>query len=243
MNEKQMPLAEQLLPVEITKNEESNNQVTLDASDPFGVREVGVGPWPGGEANWPAGEQYDQELLRFGDRRNVQDKYRYWSVEAIVADLDKTRVPIHLAIENLEHDINIGSLVRTANAFNLAGVHIVGKKRWNRRGAMVTDRYVHIYHHPTAQDLSEWAAQHNLSIVAVDILEHSTALESTHLPNPALLVLGQEGPGLSSELLAIAEQVVHVTQLGSTRSINVAAAGAIAMWAWMQQHGYKTTLE
>lgn len=211
----------------LTDGEELANDVS---------REVGVGPWPAPEAEWPDAPYYDRELLAQGDRRNVPDEYRYWTVEAIVAQLDKHRSPLHLAIENLEHDLNIGSLVRTANAFNLAGVHIVGRRRWNRRGAMVTDRYMHLYHHPTPADLQDWAQARDLPIIAVDIVENSKPLEKTKIPNPAMLVLGQEGPGISPELLALADQVVHVTQVGSTRSINVAAAGAIAMWEWMRQH-------
>lgn len=208
----------------------------VHAAQPVLEREVGVGPWPGGKDNWPQDQRYDSELLENGDRRNVQDQYRYWSNDAIVADLDTKRRKLHLAIENLEHDLNIGSLVRTANAFNLAGVHIVGRRRWNRRGAMVTDRYLHIYHHPTPDDFANWAKESGLVVVAVDIVPGSMPLEGAVLPENAVLVLGQEGPGISPELIAKAQQVVHITQPGSTRSINVAAAGAIAMWAWVQQH-------
>ena len=107
-------------------------------------REVGVGPHP---LPWPADARFDPELLEHGDRRNVADTYRYWSHEAIVADLDTRRHSFHVAIENWQHDLNIGTVVRTANAFNAEGVHIVGKKRWNRRGAMVTDKYMHVHHH------------------------------------------------------------------------------------------------
>jgi SpoU rRNA Methylase family len=119
------------------------------------VAEVGVGPWPG---PWPADPRYDPDLLRAGDRRNVVDGYRYWTVDAIRADLDRRRHLLHVAVENWEHDLNIGSVVRTANAFNVAAVHIVGRRRWNRRGAMVTDRYLHVVHHPDVAALVAWAA-------------------------------------------------------------------------------------
>ena len=89
-------------------------------------REVGVGPWAG---SWPVDPRLDPELLAEGDRRNVQDRYRYWRHEAIVADLDSRRAPLHIAIENWEHDFNIGSIVRTANAFNVSAVHILGRRR------------------------------------------------------------------------------------------------------------------
>src|SRR5690606_15084998 len=95
------------------------------------LRSVGVGPHP---KPWPDDPRLDPELLAHGDRRNVVDRYRYWRNEAIVADLDRNRHPFHVAIENWRHDLNIGTVVRTANAFNAAGVHIVGLRRWNRRG-------------------------------------------------------------------------------------------------------------
>ena len=116
---------------------------------------VGVGPWQGA---WPDGDHYDPDLLRNGDSRNVVDRYRYWRLEAIVADLDTHRHDFHVAVENWGHDFNIGSVIRTANAFNAKAFHIVGKRRWNRRGAMVTDRYQHEHHHPTVADLVAWAA-------------------------------------------------------------------------------------
>ncbi len=160
------------------------------------------------------------------------DRYRYWTVEAIRADLATRRTPLHVAVENIEHDLNIGSIVRTANAFNVAGVHIVGRRRWNRRGAMVTDAYLDITHHPDPESLGQWAEQRGLPILAVDIVEGAVPLEGYPLPAACVLLFGQEGPGLSPAALARAERVLSITQHGSTRSINVAAAAAIAMHAW-----------
>jgi tRNA G18 (ribose-2'-O)-methylase SpoU len=164
------------------------------------------------------------------------DRYRYWTVAAIVADLDRSRLPLHIGIENLQHDLNIGSIVRTANAFNVAGVHIVGRRRWNRRGAMVTDAYLDIHHHEGPEQLQQWCRDRGLPILAVDMVAGSQPIESATLPDPALLLFGQEGPGLSEAALAGADQVLHITQYGSTRSINVAAAAAIAMHAWVCAH-------
>lgn len=194
---------------------------------------VGVGPWVG---DWPLDPRLDPELLREGDRRNVVDRYRYWFHDAIVADLDTRRHPFHVAIENWQHDFNIGSVVRTANAFGAREVHIVGNRRWNRRGAMVTDRYQHELHHPDAASLTAWARENGLRIVAVDLVPGARPIEHTPLPRDCLLVFGQEGPGLSAELLEAADLVVGISQFGSTRSINVAAAAAIAMHTWVVQH-------
>jgi tRNA G18 (ribose-2'-O)-methylase SpoU len=196
-------------------------------------REVGVGPWPG---EWPAGEHWDPELLREGDRRNVADHYRYWSLEAITADLDTRRHGFHVAIENWQHDLNIGTVVRTANAFNAAGVHIIGRRRWNRRGAMVTDRYLQVHHHPTVEDFTAWAASEDLAVLGVDIFPDSVPLETYELPERCVLVFGQEGPGLSAEVHQAAEATLSIAQFGSTRSINAGVAAGIAMHAWVRRH-------
>jgi len=193
----------------------------------------GVGPWQG---EWPDDPHYDPELLQRGDTRNVIDRYRYWSMEAIVADLDTRRHGFHVAIENWQHDLNIGSIVRTANAFLADTVHIIGRRRWNRRGAMVTDRYQHVLHHPEISDFVAWAREHDLPIVAVDNLEGSVPIERTELPERCILLFGQEGPGLTPEALAAADLAVEITQFGSTRSINASAAAAIVMHTWIRQH-------
>ena len=176
----------------------------------------------------------DPELLAQGDRRNVVDKYRNWKNEAIKADLDKTRVDLQVAIENFQHDFNIGSIVRTANAFNVGAVHIIGKKQWNRRGAMVTDRYLHVFHHPTVADFTK--AVEGLPIIAVDNLPGAVPLSQTLLPRQSVLVFGGEGPGLSEDMQALAEKMIMIEQFGSTRSVNVGVAAGIAMYAWVQQN-------
>jgi tRNA G18 (ribose-2'-O)-methylase SpoU len=192
-------------------------------------RTVGVGPWQG---PWPDDPRYDPELLEHGDTRNVVDAYRYWTMEAIVADLDARRRPFHVAIENWQHDLNIGSIVRTANAFLAEEVHIVGNRRWNRRGAMVTDRYQHIREHPTVDDLVAWARRELLPIVAVDNVDGSIDVRHADIPERCVLLFGQEGPGLTREALAAADLVVEIAQVGSTRSINAGAAAAIVMHEW-----------
>ena len=194
---------------------------------------VGVGPHP---KPWPVGEKYDQELLANGDQRNVLDEYRYWSVDAIVADLNRKRNPLNIAVENWKHDLNIGSLIRTANAFNVAGIHIVGKRDWNRRGAMVTDRYMTVHHHSTVAEFAEWAKKEKLPIIGIDNIEVSKRLENRPLPKNCVLFFGQEGSGMSEEAVSICEVVLAIEQYGSTRSINASAAGAIAMYAWGLQH-------
>jgi tRNA G18 (ribose-2'-O)-methylase SpoU len=200
---------------------------------PHGPEEVGVGPWPG---EHPTGEQYDARLLAEGDRRNVVDRYRYWTVEAIVADLDTRRHDFHVAIENWQHDFNIGTIVRSANAFLAREVHIVGNRRWNRRGAMVTDRYQHVRHHPTPADLAAYLHEQQVALLGVDNLPGSAPIETLALPRRVCLLFGQEGPGLSGAAREVCDGTFSIAQFGSTRSINASAAAAIAMHAWVRQH-------
>ena len=196
--------------------------------------EVGVGPH---SRPWPDDPRLDPELLAHGDRRNVVDRYRYWSRDAVVADLDSRRHPFHVAIENFQHDFNIGAVVRNANAFLAAEVHVVGRRRWNRRGAMVTDRYQHVRHHDSIAALGEWAAASNLPVVGIDNLPGSVDITSADLPRACVLLFGQEGPGLSEEARAACAAVLHIPQFGSTRSINAGVASGIAMYEWVRRYG------
>jgi tRNA G18 (ribose-2'-O)-methylase SpoU len=192
----------------------------------------GVGPAP---APWPEDPRLDPELLAHGDRRNVADRYRYWRMEAIVADLDERRHPFHVAVENWRHDLNIGAVVRNANAFLAAEVHIVGERRWNRRGAMVTDRYQHVRHHPTLDGFAAWARGAGLPVLGIDNLPGSVAIDAYALPRECVLLFGQEGPGLSEQARSLAQAVLAIRQFGSTRSINAAAASAVAMHEWVRR--------
>jgi tRNA G18 (ribose-2'-O)-methylase SpoU len=196
---------------------------------------IGVGPHP---KPWPIDSKYDSELLANGDARNVIDKYRYWTVDAIKADLSLTRVDLHVAIENWQHDLNIGTIVRNANAFNVSTVHIIGKRHWNRRGAMVTDRYLDIQQHSTVDVFV--AAVKDRHIIAIDNMPGSVPLSQTILPQKAVLVFGGEGPGLTDEMVKASEMMVAIEQFGSTRSVNVGVASGIVMYEWTQQHVLNT---
>lgn len=199
----------------------------------MGEREIGVGPHP---EPWPDDARLDPELLAQGDRRNVLDRYRYWKREAIIADLDTRRHSFHVAIENWQHDFNIGTVVRNANAFLAAEVHIIGKRRWNRRGAMVTDRYQHIRHHPSVEAFAGWARESRVPLIGIDIVPDAVPLEATDLPERCALVFGQEGPGLSLEMRTQCAVICSIAQFGSTRSINAGVASGIAMHTWVRQH-------
>jgi tRNA G18 (ribose-2'-O)-methylase SpoU len=194
---------------------------------------VGVGPWPG---DWPSDAHFDPVLLAEGDRRNVLDRYRYWRREAIVAELDSRRHEFHVAIENWQHDMNIGTVVRNANAFLAAQVHIVGRRRWNRRGAMVTDRYQHLRHHGSIEEFVAWAGTEELPLIGIDNLPGAALLDGAALPRRCVLLFGQEGPGLSQPAREACDRVLFIPQYGSTRSINAGVASGIAMYAWIGRH-------
>jgi tRNA G18 (ribose-2'-O)-methylase SpoU len=215
--------------------EANREHADLIGADLVGSAEVGVGPWQG---ELPDDPRLDPELLARGDRRNVVDNYRYWRLDAIVADLDLRRHPFQVAIENWQHDLNIGSVVRTANAFLAREVHIVGNRKWNRRGAMVTDRYQHVRHHPQLADLASYAGELGLPVIGIDNLPGAVPLETYELPAGCILLFGQEGPGLTEEAHAICTAVLSIAQFGSTRSINASAAAAIAMHAWVRRHAF-----
>src|SRR6195952_1058697 len=200
---------------------------------PHGPQEIGVGPWQGPR---PTGQEYDEQLLAEGDRRNVVDRYRYWTMEAIVADLDTRRHDFHVAIENWQHDFNIGTIVRTANAFLAPEVHIVRNRRWNRRGAMVTDRYQHVRHHPDVDALATYLHEHGVQLMGVDNLPGSEHLETWEMPREVCFLFGQEGPGLSATARERCDGTFSIAQFGSTRSINASAAAAVAMHAWVARH-------
>ena len=194
---------------------------------------IGVGPHP---EPWPNDAKYDRMLLKNGDTRNVLDKYHYWTVAAIKEDLDGTRQDLEIAIENLQRDYNMGTIVRCANAFNIKRVHIIGRKQWNKRGAMVTDLYMNIQYHDDVEAFELSMKKAEREIIAIDIVDGAKGLSETKLPKNSVLVFGAEGPGLSKALLAKAKEVVMIEQFGSTRSVNVGVAAGIAMYSWMQQY-------
>ena len=204
--------------------------VEQEASD---KQRRGVGPWVGAH---PIGDQWDMDLLVEGDYRNVEDEFRYWTRDAIRAEIARRSLGFEVAIENLGHDFNIGSIVRTANALGVSKVHIVGRRRWNRRGAMVTDRYLNVVHHPEVAGFLEDVRPRGLYIAGIDNIGESQPIESSRLPRQTVLVMGEEAAGLSDEMAQACDGIFHITQHGSTRSMNVGHAAAIAMFAWSMQH-------
>ncbi|QTI96027.1 MAG: hypothetical protein HXK95_002010 [Candidatus Nanogingivalaceae bacterium] len=170
------------------------------------------------------------------DTRNVIDKYKGLSVAEIKDDLDRSRHDFHVAIENFQHDFNIGTIARNANAFNAAGIHIIGRRHWNRRGAMKTEAYMNIFHHKTVMEFINWAKQNNLKLIAVDNQKGSKKLNEIELEKGSILVFGNESDGLSKEMVEACKEMVAIEQFGSTRSVNVGVASGILMYEFVRQN-------
>ncbi len=170
------------------------------------------------------------------DTRNVIDEFKGQPHDNIVRELDKRGTGLEIAIENTERDFNMGTIVRSANAFGARHIHVIGRKQWNKRGAMATDKYLHVHYYVSVDDFAEAMKGRKRVIIAVDNIAGSVPLGSTQLPENAVLVFGQEGPGISPELADIAEKIVAIEQFGSTRSINVGVAAGIVMYMWVNQN-------
>lgn len=181
----------------------------------------------------------DPVLLRDGDPRNVVDKYKTWTIEAIVEDLDTTRSPLHVAVENWEKDLNLGTITRSSNAFNVSGFHVVGEKQWNRRGAMATYRYISVHHHDTANDLGTYCEENDLILIGIDNCDVSEPIEDVVLPENTMLLFGNEGVGLTKEAKELCKNIYEISMFGSTRSLNSSVAAGIAMYHWSNNHAKK----
>ncbi len=197
------------------------------------MNQTGYPPHP---EPWPNDDKYDRELLKNGDSRNVLDKYRYWKVEAIKNDLDALRLPLEIAVENVSRDFNMGTIIRTANALNVNKVHIIGRRQWNKRGAMVTDVYMNIEYHASVEVFAAAMEQAGRHILAIDIIPGAVPLTQAELPAKSVLVFGSEKDGVSEQLQKVSEEIIHIEQFGSTRSVNVGVAAGIVMYEWVRRN-------
>jgi len=170
------------------------------------------------------------------DTRNVLDEFKGKSHDDIVDELDKRGVSLEIAVENTVRDFNMGTIIRSANAFGVRRVHVIGRKQWNKRGAMMTDKYLTIEYHASPAEFSTVMKQRKKHVVAVENNVSSSSILDADLPKNTVFIFGQEGPGISSELLDVADDVVHIKQLGSTRSLNVGVAAGIALFEWSRQN-------
>lgn len=183
---------------------------------------------------------YPTEILKHtnnGDHRNLIDFYKYWDTDAIKADLDKKRNPFSVIIENFAHDFNIGTVIRNSNAFLAQAVFICGRKRWDARGAVGTYRYQHVHHHYTLDETLEAASDlDSYTPIAIDNVEGAVDMREFEWPEKPLMIFGQEQIGVSPPAIEVADSVVFIPQMGSTRSINVGVASGIAMYDYISKN-------
>ena len=175
-------------------------------------------------------------LTRQNDPRNLVDNFKGLSVAEVKNRLDRNRLSFHVAIENFSHDFNIGTIARNANAFNASGIHIIGKRHWNRRGAMKTEAYMNVYYHQTVADFVKWSRDNNLQLIAIDNQKGATNLNEVELPSDSVLIFGNESNGISPEMLKECSKMVAIEQFGSTRSINVGVASGIVMYEFARRN-------
>ena len=169
------------------------------------------------------------------DTRNVSDEFKDMQHDKIVEILDQRGVELEIAIENTLRDFNMGTIVRNANAFGVRKVHVIGRRQWNKRGAMATDKYLHVIYHPSVDSFITYMIQQNKHIFAIENNCQTESIVEVEFPDNLVMVFGQEGPGLSQDLLEKADKIISIPQLGSTRSINVGVASGIAMFEWLRQ--------
>ncbi|MBR3263814.1 TrmH family RNA methyltransferase [Candidatus Saccharibacteria bacterium] len=171
------------------------------------------------------------------DKRNLVDEYKGLSNEEVFERLNKKRNALEIAIENVSHDFNAGTIVRNANNFNAEAVHIIGKKKYNRRGAMCTDKYLEVKYWPNIKEFVADQRARNREIVAIENnVEGVKSLEVKKFVQNTTLVFGGESNGITHELLAECDDVREISNFGSTRSVNVGVASGIAMYEWAKQN-------
>lgn len=168
--------------------------------------------------NWPTGPI---------DHRNVVDHYKYWRHEAILADQDKNRSELVVVTENFGNDFNISTVIRSSNAFLCQKVIILGRRRWDRRGACGMQNYEHVEHASTISEVLEKHPAHE--VVVFDNIPGATSIYEHAWNKKTILILGQESIGVSPESLKSASKVVFIPQWGAVRSLNVGSAATVAM--------------
>lgn len=170
------------------------------------------------------------------DTRNLLDEYKGLSNEQVFDELSKKRNELEVAIENVEHDFNVGTIVRSANNFNVRKVHIIGRRKYNRRGAMCTDKYLEIVYWPEAGEFVQDQKERGREIVAIENnTDRAKPLGEKRFARKTTLLFGSEGNGLTEEALAAADDVREIESFGSTRSVNVGVAAGIAMYQYIKE--------
>ena len=178
----------------------------------------------------------DKEIWhRWSDSRNVVDRYKTWKHDDIINDLQENSHPFSVMMEHWNGDFNIGTLIRNANVFNAHEVFYCGKKKYDRRGCVGTHHYVNLQHVSDASSTLKELKQ-RYTFVCLDNVHDAIPIETFVWPENSLMIFGEEGIGISSKMLDMADHVVSITQYGSVRSMNVGTASGIAMYDFVKKH-------
>jgi tRNA G18 (ribose-2'-O)-methylase SpoU len=174
---------------------------------------------------------------------NVSDRYKddrlvKWTTELIREDLQSKAFPYAVLMENFQGDFNLSSVIRSTNAFNGREVYFLGKKDWDRRGTVGTHHYTHVKRLKTREELLKLKETYTL-VALENTVPSSVDLADYEWPSNPLIVLGEEGVGITPETLALCDAFVYIAQHGSVRSLNAAVAGSIAAYDFVTKYNKK----
>ncbi len=150
----------------------------------------------------------------------------------------KERLPLALATVNLSYNLNLGVLIRSAEAAGASEVLIAGREYFHRGAAMGADKWVDIKAFETWPALVDYARDQAYQLVAVQQTPQAVPFDAADYPPRPCLVVGAEGQGLPPGLCAAADLVVHIPQRGEIDSINVASAAAVVLWTCLSHRGW-----
>lgn len=165
------------------------------------------------------------------------DVYKYWSTEAILADLDTKRHNFSVLCANVHGDFNIGTVIRNANAFLAQEVMLYGRRKWDRRSAVGTHNYTHFKHVRDIDALAE--IKSGSYVIGVDNIEDAEPIDFADIPmdKHVVFAFGEEQVGLPREMIDICDKLVYIRQFGSVRSLNVGTASGIVMYEYCRRLG------
>ena len=168
---------------------------------------------------------------------NVIDEYKPMMLDEIKFDLSLKRAPFTSVFINATHDFNKSVGVRNHNAFAGKDIWFVGRKQWDKRGAVGTYHYEDIHY----ADCWDTFLLHKPDgpIICVDNQQgyNHKHLGSFDLPKNSIFVYGEERVGIPLEILDSADYTLSIPQFGSVRSLNVSVASGIIMYEYRRQHG------
>ena len=159
--------------------------------------------------------------------------------ERLAQVLEKRTSSLTIVLDHVQNYHNISAVLRSADAFGLAQVHVIGKEfDFSRRIALGTERWLRIYAHQSASAAAQYLHQQDFRVVVLQPEEHKiTGTDAAKMPVTSLpfeerlaLVFGNEKDGVSRELLAAADVHAYIPMAGFVESLNISVACAICLF-------------